>query len=623
MRRNSTPVRTAVVPLPWSAPIAARVLLMLLAALLVLAALLLSTALVRADDDDPLPGSPAHFVGVVEGTPADGTHVGEWTIEDTLTDDDLPVIVAETTLLTTGVPLLGHLVQVTGIWVEGDRVEAASLTIVGEAPDDDDDEDDEGGEGALDGELSGFLKARPDGGIGDWVIQCEPAKLCTVVVTATTVLEDGVVEVGLWVEARGVPVDEGTLLAERVRLDEFESDQVVVRLDPTQTDPLSFAAANELTLTSSLLASANIYVFTTLDDEEDLVQELLDEEGVVWAELNLLDSIPGNDGYKTWRWGGEDEAAAAAYRNQGAFAQVQLAGALKVEQGEGALVAVLDTGLHLAHPAFAGRLAAGLDVVGDDVTAQDEGPGFGWGHGTHVGGIVAHMAPKAKILPVRVLDANGRGNTFTLAYAIIWAADQGADVINLSLGADGGSRALEDAVAYAHAQGAVVVAAAGNEGTATLQYPAGFAGVISVAAVDSANRKAAFSNYGDWVDLAAPGVGITSTVPFTAGTVVSGTAVGASPSAGSPGYAAWSGSSMSTAFVSGAAALLVGHGFDSATVSHELTSSAEPLEVADPQYGAQLGGLLNVAHALDVPDEPPPPPPPGQTRDLWLPFVGN
>ena len=80
---------------------------------------------------------------------------------------------------------------------------------------------------------------------------------------------------------------------------------------------------------------------------------------------------------------------------------------------------------------------------------------------------------------------------------------------------------------------------------------------------------------------------------------------------------------MSTAFVSGAAALLVGHGFDAATVSHELTSSAEPLEVADPQYGAQLGGLLNVAHALDVPDEPPPPPPPGETRDLWLPFVGN
>lgn len=440
-----------------------------------------------------------------------------------------------------------------------------------------------------DGDVSGWIVARPEGATGLWELQCTPSEICLVKTTAETRFRDGALAVTSgWVEAEGA-FEGDILVAERLRLDDYEGGEVVVRLQ-TGVISTSFALENELTPVGTLLDSANIHLFTS--DEDDLDEELAHlrhEDEVIWAEPNYVGSIPDHEGFKTWKWGGQ---ASDGYVNQAAFAQVVLTPAHAIADGTGMVVAVLDTGVDLNHSALAGRLLPGRDVVADDALAMDEGPGFGWGHGTHVAGIIARVAPGAQILPVRVLNHDGRGNIFTLAYAVEWAVLNGADVINLSLGADGGSRLLEDTLAWAQGQGVVIVAAAGNEDTGAQQFPAGFSNVIGVAAIDAWGRKAPFSNYGAWVDLAAPGVGITSTVPFSGGN----------------GFAGWSGTSMSTAFVSGAAALLLAHAAPPESVAAQLVASAGSLDASDPGYGGALGGQLNVARALGLDVANPPPP---------------
>jgi subtilisin family serine protease len=255
------------------------------------------------------------------------------------------------------------------------------------------------------------------------------------------------------------------------------------------------------------------------------------------------------------------------------------------------VVAVLDTGVYTPHEQFSGKLQLpSLDVINDDSDPSDIGPGLSWGHGTHVAGIIAAMAPDAKILPVRVLDSNGRGNTFLLAYAIEWAAQQPyVQVINLSLGTEFDSKILRDVIADVVERGIVVVAAAGNGNSNQVKFPAGYQNVIGVTAVDSSSHKASFANYGGgWVDIAAPGVGIMSTMISEEGA----------------GYATWSGTSMSTAFVSGAAALLAGKsGSRAATptnLSEQLVNSGSILDLLNPLYAGEIGRLLDVSAALEV-----------------------
>ena len=329
---------------------------------------------------------------------------------------------------------------------------------------------------------------------------------------------------------------------------------------------------------------------------------------VIWAELNYAGGIPEGHGYKTWHWGGDNPSG---YINQNAFAQVNLPGQSNL-QGAGQVIAVLDTGVDLNHPALQGHLLPGRDMVDDDAVANDDGDGLGWGHGTHVTGILVKIAPQSQILPVRVLDSDGRGNTFTLAYAIEWAVAQGADVINLSLGAEGDSRVLSDTIQHALEQGVIVVAAAGNGNTNTPQFPANYPGVIAVTAVDNANQKADFANYGaEWVDLAAPGVGITSTMIGPQGS----------------GYASWSGTSMSTPFVAGAVALLrqALPAASPAEIVAQFENHSQNLDLANPTYTGQLGGLLNIGATLaDAPVVTPTPTPPTPTvnrNKLFLPIT--
>lgn len=180
------------------------------------------------------------------------------------------------------------------------------------------------------------------------------------------------------------------------------------------------------------------------------------------------------------------------------------------------VIAVLDTGANYSHPDLQGKLLTGYDFVNGDNDASDDN-----GHGTSASGAaaassdnstgVASVAWANPVLPLKVLDAAGSGNHSNIAKAINYAADRGARVINLSLGGTSNSLTLQNAINYAWGKGAVVIAAAGNNGNDIPVYPAACDNVVAVSATNSADARPAWSNYGSYVDISAPGESILTT----------------------------------------------------------------------------------------------------------------
>jgi serine protease len=313
-------------------------------------------------------------------------------------------------------------------------------------------------------------------------------------------------------------------------------------------------------------------------------------------------------------------------------------------RGEGATIAVLDTGVDLAHPDLAGKLTGGTDFVtlGD----QCPGPQDENGHGTHVAGIaaaatgngigVAGTAPAAKVIPVRVLAADGGEPEAGTAYrAIRWAADNGADVINLSLGglplldyADGSDEEGEQAVDYAWSKGAVVVAAAGNESFPLCSYPSAAKRAVCVAATDSFGAPTFYSNFPATPDgnvaVRAPGGEGSQVFCEYSGDVWSTVwpeeAVDASSCGDFKGYETFSGTSMATPFVAGVAALLAGRGLSNAQIVECLKRTSDNRGSYDPVYGYGIvdadAATATCAPAttpgFQPPGSPPSPPPDNQ-----------
>ncbi|MEF2277709.1 S8 family serine peptidase [Deinococcus sp. YIM 134068] len=258
-----------------------------------------------------------------------------------------------------------------------------------------------------------------------------------------------------------------------------------------------------------------------------------------------------------WAGGARSMWAGGTYslvpENTTAFKQIRLEAAhlLAPKLGTGVKVAVIDTGIELNHPAFIGSLAPASewkDYVGNDAVPEEVGTlGVGgYGHGTAVAGIVLQVAPLATILPIRVLDSDGAGDTDHVASAISHAVAKGAQVINLSLGSTTPSTAIQTAIKAATGKGILVVASAGNDNARTITYPAaqadeGSSGDYSlgVTSVNSSHIKSTFANYASDVELSAPGENI-----YTAG----------------PGglLVAWSGTSMAAPIVAGGLALARG-----------------------------------------------------------------
>ncbi len=276
--------------------------------------------------------------------------------------------------------------------------------------------------------------------------------------------------------------------------------------------------------------------------------------------------------------------------SQWAYDNVSYEAAWNTATGSGVTIAVVDTGVRADHEDLSAKVEPGADFV---TPGGGTGCADAHGHGTHVAGIaaastdngrgVAGAARGADILPVRVLDAYGSGYASDVAAGIIWAADNGADVINLSLGGPGYSTAMHNAVTYAVSKKVVVVAAAGNDASSTPSYPGGFAESLTIASTTSANQRSYFSNYGPHIDLSAPGSAIFSTWGQS-----------------SSSYATLSGTSMATPYAAAAAALVkdaCGLGTTVAQVEQRLKSTADDLGAAgfDVYYGY---GLVDPASAV-------------------------
>lgn len=278
------------------------------------------------------------------------------------------------------------------------------------------------------------------------------------------------------------------------------------------------------------------------------------------------------------------------YPNQYAHQKVNSPSAWDVTLGSPSVViAIVDTGIDMLHPDLQGKIVAGFDFVNNDSDASDD-----HGHGTHCGGIAAAngndnigvcgMAPNCSLMPVKVLDANGSGYLSAVANGITWAVDHGAKVVSMSLGGSSGTTTLQQAVDYAWSNGAVVVAAAGNDGDTRAHYPGYYANCIAVASSDQNDLRSSFSTYGSWVDVAAPGSGILSSVP-------------------GGGYEYWSGTSMATPAVAGLAGLLFSHlGAQTTNVIVRQRIEAN----CDPVGNWVVKGRINSYRALTQAAPPPP-----------------
>jgi len=396
-----------------------------------------------------------------------------------------------------------------------------------------------------------------------------------------------------------------------------ELDAVLIELETTSvtrlTPPVSvFSAAMGV---PEVALSATFKVRYESDTSvETAVEKLSEVSDVEYAEPNRYREtyvIPNDPSFPT-QWGLNKINCPDAWDRTTGSSNV--------------VVAVIDSGIDLDHPELAGLLVNGWDMVDlgpnpipptgfhfeGDFMGRDNDPQDEVGHGTHVAGTiacasnnnagVAGVTWSCRLMPVKVLtrivnnanpnDVRGVGSSADIAAGIRYAVDHGARVLNLSLGGTDDTQVEKDAIAYAIAQGAIVVAAMGNgflpppngTGNAT-SYPAGYPNVVAVGAVNQADQRAAFSQTGPHIDVAAPGVGVVSTVWDN-------------------GYATMSGTSMASPHVAGVAALILScnSGLTGAQAADIIRQTARPLQNSptDPVPNDEYGyGCVDAKAAVD------------------------
>lgn len=319
--------------------------------------------------------------------------------------------------------------------------------------------------------------------------------------------------------------------------------------------------------------------------------------GVDYTEPNgtvtIADLIPNDPYYASDQWG------LPAIRAPQGWAY---------ETGSSAVIlAIVDTGIDIGHPDLSAKLVAGRNILNPALPPNDDN-----GHGTHVAGIaaassnnglgVAGVSWGARLMPVKVLNSGGSGTFANLAAGIVWATDNGAHVINLSVGSVNPSILVENAIAYAHAADVVIVAAAGNTWGGSVLYPARYDHVIAVSATDPVDGLAPFSAVGPEIDLAAPGDDILSTSP---GGV----------------YLSRDGTSQAAAYVAGLAAILRGMpGCGSAdNIEWLMESTARDLGPPGPDDAFGAGLIQMEAAILRLYQPPTPTAPPTATASAIFP----
>jgi serine protease len=315
------------------------------------------------------------------------------------------------------------------------------------------------------------------------------------------------------------------------------------------------------------------------------------------------------------------------YDEQWNFKMVGAEDAWKRTRGKGAVVAVIDTGVSgtTSKKGKACRdfgttsFAKGYDFVNDDDDPFDD-----HAHGTHVAGTIAEstnnnegvagLAFEATIMPLKVLSASGSGSAADIADAIRWAADHGANVINMSLGANVPMSVVHKACQYAHKKGVVIVCAAGNSFKEGVGYPAAYPECIAVSSVGPSGTLAKYSSWGKEVALAAPGGDMIDSRDPKDG-ILQNTLLDRQDD-----YYAFQGTSMASPHVAAAAALVVAQGIkDPAQVKEILTKSASPVKDNDKNAKKKYGaGVLNLASATKIADATDAP----KLRHLLWPLLG-
>lgn len=368
---------------------------------------------------------------------------------------------------------------------------------------------------------------------------------------------------------------------------------VVVQLAPGQ-NLAALNARHGTVASATAVGKVGLVLITSNDARTDatLSAELTTDPAVLITEPNLPMRSPEVGAASTiYHW---SDGSPTAPGVQWAASTLRLGAAQQTTTGAGVTVAVLDTGL--TEPTLVAWTVAGQDFVDGDASPTDDANGLddngdgvadeAAGHGTFVAGIVHTTAPSASLMPVRVLDSDGDGTTFNAIRGMYWAADHGAMVLNMSLGVHSGANALRQAVLDLAARSIVVVGAAGNESRNRTNFPAAAKCAVGVTSTGTTDRLSSFANWGDWIDVAAPGEAIVSLMPYA-------------PSR----RATWGGTSMSAPFIAGEVALMRAVR-PSLTVQRVLdvvrTSTAK---VAGPPDNFGTAGRADVAMAVSTVNE--------------------
>jgi thermitase len=314
--------------------------------------------------------------------------------------------------------------------------------------------------------------------------------------------------------------------------DKFEPDRCVVVLKPG----VGIVAINSDygTIDLESVPGRRLYYLDIPDGqgEEGFAALLAIDPRIELASVNFYAADPDGGGQSFFL-----SVNPPQYASQYSVAMLGLPAAHGFSTGDGVVVAVLDTGADADHPALDSKLLPGYNFIQNNTNTADvpdslDSDGDGLfdemvGHGTFIAGLVALVAPSTKILPVKVLDSDGRGTSFNVAKGVDFAIAQGAHIINASLGTVGDNTVLDLTTQWASTAGVLVVAAAGNESTSSSMWsPASSSWSIAIAGTDAQDVRASFSNYGEHIDLCAPSVGIVSCVPGGGFGVSDGTSFG-------------------------------------------------------------------------------------------------
>jgi len=385
-----------------------------------------------------------------------------------------------------------------------------------------------------------------------------------------------------------------TLVSACVQADNIVGGHVLVRVAPG-VDIKALATSYKTTVQDQL-PGTTLYSLVTPKgmNETQFATQLAKDGRVVYAEPDTTIVSPEVGG-APFHLAFDRSKVSATYVNSVNYTQVhlgqtdalsQVGGKAPLATGAGITVAVLDTGATFTHPDLLGHYLPGYNVLAPNTLPWDVADGtlnYEVGHGTMVAGIIARVAPKATILPIRVLNGDGVGTLFNLVKGIHYANTHGARVLNMSFNCSVKTGALSDALDESEAMGVMLVASAGNENVEQGLLPAVSHGSLAVGAVEANNTKSPYSNFGSFVRVVAPGSNIRST--FVDG-----------------GYATWSGTSFAAPFVSAEAALMlsVAPSLTPDRVKSAIRSTAHSVDKSNTKtYQGKLGnGIIDIEAAV-------------------------